>query len=182
MAAAAASPLHGRWRRTLQRDEREHHRVWLRPDSCSDLTVLPYFTLATTLGLLLQREETELDLLLARAPRAAHVQRDRSIDRENQGEERRKTCLSCCSHTSFTPHDNVERARAAVLREVEQLELDVRARASFSYAQERACCGPSEGRKMAPLAMLEVGDRVESRAHSFGSREPQGGRNLVGGA
>ena len=62
-----ASTLHGRWRRTLQRDEREHHRVWLRPDSCSDLTVLPYFTLATTLGLLLQREETELDLLLARA-------------------------------------------------------------------------------------------------------------------
>ena len=45
-----------------------------------------------------------------------------------------------------------------------------------------ACRGPSEGRKMAPLAMLEVGDRVESRAHSFGSREPQGGRNLVGGA
>ena len=76
----------------------------------------------------------------------------------------------------------VERARAAVLREVEQLELDVRARASFSYAQERACCGPSEDRRMAPLAMLEVGARVESRAHSFGSREPQGGRNLVGGA
>ena len=46
-----ASPLRGRWRRTLQRDEREHHRVWLRPDSCSDLTLLPCFTLATTLGL-----------------------------------------------------------------------------------------------------------------------------------
>ena len=30
--------------------------------------------------------------------------------------------LSCF----FTPHDNAERARAAVLREVEQLELDVR--------------------------------------------------------
>ena len=37
-----AGTLHGRLRRTLQRDEREHHRVWLRPDSCSDLTMLPY--------------------------------------------------------------------------------------------------------------------------------------------
>ena len=116
-----ASTLHGRWRRTLQRDEREHHRVWLRPDSCSDLTVLPYFTLATTLGLLLQREEVELDLL-ARAPRAAHVQRDRSIDRENQGEERRKTCLSCCSHASFTPATMRSVHAPPLLREVEHLE------------------------------------------------------------
>ena len=85
--------------------------------------------------------------------------------------------LSCFFH----PRDNAERARAAVLRVVEQLELDVRG-LRFPYAQDRACRGPSDGRKMAPLAMLEVGDRVESRAHSFGSREPQGGRNLVGGA
>ena len=164
----------------MQHDEREHHRVWLRPDSCSDLTMLPYFTLATTRGLLLQREEVELDLLLARAPRAAHVQRDRSIDRENQGAERRKTCLSCCSHASFTPHDNAwERALAPRFFERSSSST---CGLRFPYAQDRACRGPSEGRKMAPLAMLEVGERVALRAHSFGSREPQGGRNLVGGA
>ena len=45
-----ASTSHGWWRHALQRDEREHDCVWLRPNSCSLLTMLPYLTLATTLG------------------------------------------------------------------------------------------------------------------------------------
>ena len=86
--------------------------------------------------------------------------------------------LSCFFH----PRDNAERARAAApARGRAPRAAHVRG-LRFPYAQDRACRGPSEGRKKAPLAMLEVGERVESRAHSFGSREPQGGRNLVGGA
>ena len=46
----SASTSHGWWRHALQRDEREHDCVWLRPNSCSLLTMLPYLTLATTLG------------------------------------------------------------------------------------------------------------------------------------
>ena len=128
--SGGACTSHDRWRHALQRDEREHHRVRPWPNSCNNscsvLTMLPCLTLATTLGLLLQREEVELELLLARAPRAAHVTRERSIDRENQDEERRKTCLSCYSRATFTHSDIAGRARAAVLREVEHLEVDVR--------------------------------------------------------
>ena len=105
------------------------------------LTMLPYLTLATTLGLLLQREEVELELLLARAPRAAHVQRDRSIDRENQGEERRKTCLSCCSHASFTPTTLRDVHAPPLLREVEHLELDVR---GLRFPLRRICLSWAE--------------------------------------
>ena len=152
-----ASTLRGRWRRTLQRDEREHHRVWLRPDSCSDLTMLPYFTLATTLGLLLQREEAELDLLLARAPRTAHVTRERSIDRENQDEERRKTCLSCYSRATFT---------TATLR-------DVLAPRSF----ERSSTSRSTSAGLVLLRAGSCSPRAEGVPEDDATRHARGGRS-----
>ena len=83
--SGGASAPHGRWRHAFQRDEREHRRVrpswrpW--PNSCSVLTMLPYFTREDRT--LFTRDRTGSPLACSRsgrAPRAAHVKRDRSID------------------------------------------------------------------------------------------------------
>ena len=54
-----ASTSHGWWRHALQRDEREHDCVWLRPNSCRLLTMLPYLTSRNNPWFLLQRDEVE---------------------------------------------------------------------------------------------------------------------------
>ena len=79
--SGGACTFHDRWRHALQRDEREHHRVRPWPNSCSVLTVLPYLTLATTLGLvLLQREGGRTGSpACSRSSRCART--TRSIDR-----------------------------------------------------------------------------------------------------